>query len=84
MASLRENDGLATDHSPWLASLVVDPAYQGKGIGKQLIDAIKQQAKSLGYLELYLLDFDPTIPSWHWNKRRMLFSSLGNNGGHFW
>lgn len=72
MASLRENDGLSTDQTPWLGSLVVDLIYQGKGIGKNLIDAIKQKAKLLGYHELYLLAFDPTIPTWYtrlgWEK----------------
>jgi N-acetylglutamate synthase-like GNAT family acetyltransferase len=65
MASLRENDGLDTDQSPWLGSLVVDTLYQGKGIGSLLIDAIKQNASALGYHELYLLAFDPTISTWY-------------------
>jgi N-acetylglutamate synthase-like GNAT family acetyltransferase len=72
MASLRENDGLSTDQSPWLGSLVVDPEYQGHGIGEQLIEAIKKESQKLGYNKLYLLAFDPTIPSWYlrlgWEK----------------
>ncbi len=72
MASLRENDGLSTEQTPWLGSLAVDPTYQGQGIGEQLIEAIKKEAQKLNYNELYLLAFDPTIPSWYsklgWEK----------------
>lgn len=54
MCSLRTNDGIKTDLMPWLGSLVVDPAYQRQGIGKMLIDAIKQKTKELGYDKLFL------------------------------
>lgn len=65
MASLRANDGLDSDFSPWLGSLVVDPLARMQGIGQQLIDAIKQKAQLLGFKTLYLLAFDKTIPSWY-------------------
>jgi predicted N-acetyltransferase YhbS len=65
MASLRENDGIQPNRTPWLGSLVVDPAYRFKKVGEQLIDATKQQASILGYDTLYLLAFDPTIPDWY-------------------
>jgi N-acetylglutamate synthase-like GNAT family acetyltransferase len=72
MASLRVNDGLSTEQTPWLGSLVVDPTYQGQGMGEQLIEAIKKEAQTLNYDKLYLLAFDPTIPSWYlrlgWEK----------------
>lgn len=72
MCSLRENDGIRSDLMPWLGSLVVDPAYQKQGIGEQLIDATKQQAKQLGFEQLFLFAFDPTIPDYYqklgWKK----------------
>ena len=72
MASLRVNDGIRPDLSPWLGSLVVDPAFQKRGIGEFLINAIKEKAKIMGFSKLYLFAFDPTIPDWYeklgWKK----------------
>ena len=65
MCSLRENDGIRPDLVPWLASLVVDPKYQKKGIAKQLIESAKQKAIELGFKKLYLLAFDATIPTYY-------------------
>lgn len=58
MCSLRDNDGIHTDLKPWLGSLVVHPAYQNRGIGKMLIDSIKQKAQDLGFTTLYLFAHD--------------------------
>lgn len=72
MCSLRKNDGISPDLTPWLGSLVVDPGYQKQGIGKMLIVATKQKAISLGFETLYLFAFDPTIPQYYarlgWRK----------------
>lgn len=72
MCSLRENDGIRSDLTPWLGSLVVDPKYQKQGIGKMLIDVTVRQAKELGFEKLYLFAFDPTIPEYYerlgWRK----------------
>ncbi len=72
MCSLRENDGIRPDLMPWLGSLVVDPDYQKQGIGKQLINATKEKAKQLGFKQLFLFAFDPTIPEYYqklgWQK----------------
>jgi predicted N-acetyltransferase YhbS len=72
MASLRINDGIRSDLEPWLGSLVVDKKHRGCKIGERLIKAIKQEAKSRGYPEIYLLAFDKTIPTWYaelgWGK----------------
>jgi len=72
MASLRANDGIRPDLSPWLGSLVVDPAFQKRGVGELLINAIKHKAKTMGFHKLYLFAFDPTIPDWYeklgWKK----------------
>lgn len=63
--SLRINDGIRPDLTPWLASLFVLPEYRGKGIGEKLIEAITQEARRFHYPKLYLLAFDPTLPSWY-------------------
>lgn len=67
MCSLRINDGIRSDITPWLGSLVVDPAYQKQGIGKKLIDATKNKARDLGFTKLYLFAFDPTILNYYSN-----------------
>lgn len=72
MCSLRNNDGFPSDFSPWLGSLVVDPAYQKRGVGKQLIDAAKKKASSLGFQKLYLFTFDLEVVDYYtrlgWGK----------------
>lgn len=42
------------DYFPWLAGLLVAPAYRNRGIGEQLIVAIETLAKQLGYKEIYV------------------------------
>lgn len=75
MCSLRENDGILPELTPWLGSLVVDPNHQNTGVGRLLVDATKKQAKELNYEILYLFAFDPTIPDYYqrlgWKKRGM-------------
>lgn len=72
MCSLRENDGIRPDLTPWLGSLVVHPDYQRQGIAPKLINAIKQKAKQLGFSQLYLFTFEPTLPDYYcklgWEK----------------
>ncbi len=65
MACLRDNDGILPEKTPWLGSLAVDPKYRRKKIGEKLIDEIKSLAKSRKQEKLYLLAFDPTIPTWY-------------------
>lgn len=65
MCSLRITDGILPELTPWLGSLVVYPRFQNQGIGKQLIDLIKQKAQQLGFQKLYLFAFDPTIPDYY-------------------
>ena len=42
------------DYFPWLAGLLVDPAYRRQGIGENLIGEIENLARKLGYQELYV------------------------------
>ena len=39
---------------PWLAAVLVAPAFRKKGVGEQLIIAIELLAKKLGYREIYV------------------------------
>jgi N-acetylglutamate synthase-like GNAT family acetyltransferase len=75
MCSLRENDGIRPDLTPWLGSLVIDPQYQNQAIGKRLIDVTKKNAKELGFEKLYLFAFDETLPDYYadlgWHKMGM-------------
>ncbi len=72
MCSLRVTDGIRAELTPWLGSLVVDPTYQGLGIGKMLIDSTKEKAKEMGYARLYLFTFDLSLQSYYsalgWKK----------------
>lgn len=65
MCSLRTNDGILPNLSPWLGSLVVDPRHQSQGVGEMLVNAIKQNALNLGFAKVYLFAFDPTIPEYY-------------------
>ncbi len=65
MCSLRENDGIRPDLTPWLGSLAVHEAYRGQGIARQLVEVIKQEAKKFGFNTLYLFAFDHTIPDYY-------------------
>ncbi|KTD06569.1 GNAT family acetyltransferase [Legionella gratiana] len=65
MCSLRGNDGIRPELTPWLGSLVVSKNYQKQGIAKQLIDITKEKAKTLGFKNLYLFAFDPTISEYY-------------------
>lgn len=72
MCSLRKDDGVRPDLTPWLGSFVVDPKYQNQGIGKMLIDAVMRKTKELGFEKLYLFAFDATITQYYerfgWKK----------------
>jgi predicted N-acetyltransferase YhbS len=65
MCALRVTDGIRPELTPWLGGLCVSPNHQNKGIGKILISRVLSKAKELGYDRIYLLAFDPTIPSWY-------------------
>lgn len=65
MCSLRDNDGIRPDITPWLGSLVVDSAYQKQGVGKMLINATKAKAKQLGFSQLYLFAFETTVAEYY-------------------
>lgn len=73
MASLRDKEEkVRPELSPWLGGLVVELHYRKRGVGEMLIEAIKNKAREYHYSELFLLTFDPTLPSWYsqlgWEK----------------
>lgn len=65
MASLRANDGVRPELSPWLGSVYVDPAFRSKGIGARLVNAIHTIAQELGFKAIYLLTYEDTLPKWY-------------------
>lgn len=65
MASLRDNDGIREDLTPWLGTLIVHPDYRNQGVGELLINITKYCAKSFGFEKIYLLALDKTIPDWY-------------------
>jgi len=53
--SLLESDLDGHEHlSPWLASLFVIPEMRGRGIGKQLVARVVEEATALAFPALYL------------------------------
>ena len=51
--------------TPWLESLVVDSAYQNQGVGKLLVERIKQKAKDLHFKKRYLFTFEPNLVAYY-------------------
>jgi GNAT superfamily N-acetyltransferase len=76
MCSLRNNDGIRLDLAPWLASLVVCTTYQKRGIGSQLIEAVKQKAAAMGFEKIYLFALDDTVVDWY---ARMGWKTIGTD-----
>lgn len=53
--SLESDDmDIRPDLTPWLASLYVVPAHRGRGLGRSLVRAAEEEARSLGITRLYL------------------------------
>lgn len=73
MASLRSNDGIRPDLSPWLGSVFVDPPFRSRGIATRLVQEIGNIARGLGFKSIYLLTYEETLPRWYatlgWDER---------------
>jgi len=74
-ASLVPNDLVdRPDLTPWLASVFVDPDVRRKGVGKRLVLAVMDYARTLGYREIHLITPDRadfyTRLGWHEIERR--------------
>lgn len=72
--SLHENDEIRADLAPWLESLVVDKAYQNQGVGKLLVQEVKQKARDLHFKKLYLFAFEPNLVTYY---EQLRFQSIG-------
>lgn len=46
------------DRTPWLAGLVVDEAYRGRGIGAALVRTVEAHAASAGVDRIYLYSWE--------------------------
>jgi hypothetical protein len=79
MASLRDNDGIRPDLSPWLGSVYVDTLYRGKGIGSRLVREVQNIARQLGYEQVYLLTYEDTLPLWY---SRLGWQEIGKDSCH--
>lgn len=64
-ATLVKNDlpSIPHNHTPWLASVFVDPKMRRQGIGRKLVQTIEESAKNLGYKNIYL--FTPDQEAWY-------------------
>ena len=67
MCSLCEEDGVRQDLKPWLCDLVVCSDFQKQGIGRQLINAVKEKAYQMNFSELHLFAFDAAISEYYKN-----------------
>ncbi|TAL64881.1 MAG: GNAT family N-acetyltransferase [Legionella sp.] len=63
--SLHKHDEIKPDLTPWLESLVVDKTYQNQGVGKMLIEKIRQKARDLDFKKLYLFAFTPALVNYY-------------------
>jgi len=72
--SLYENDEIRADLTPWLESLVVDKAYQYRGLGKLLVQKVKQKARDLHFKKLYLFAFANNLVTYY---EQLGFQSIG-------
>lgn len=53
----------ATEPGPWLAALLVLPEYRQQGLGRSLVRAVVEHARSLRYSTLYL--YTPDQVQWY-------------------
>ena len=66
MSSLRSDDGLLNSKLfPWLGSLCVKENYRKRGIGKLLVQIIKEKAHKMGFRKIYLFTFEQKVADWY-------------------
>jgi len=66
------------DLIPWFACLLVEPSHRNKGIAGKLLDHASEQAKTLGYVRLYLsTDLEGFYEAKGWNYMTKGFNFNG-------
>lgn len=63
--SLREEDGIHPELTPWLGPLIVKRTEQGNGLGRLLIKSIEDLANKFGFKDIFLFTFDETLPAYY-------------------
>ena len=53
--SIVDNDLSTRSYTPWLGGLYVDESCRNMGIGRELIERVKQIVKDMEYREVYLI-----------------------------
>ena len=82
MCSLTKVKDIRPDLAPWLGPLFVAKQHQSRGIGNQLIEAIKQKARILGFEKLYLCTHDPELASRYYQRRGWNIIGVDEWKGH--
>jgi GNAT superfamily N-acetyltransferase len=80
MCSLAFEDGLPLPDGPWFCSLYVEAEYRGKGLGEVLVQVIVEQAKKMGFRELFLLTFKEITRRWYERLGWKVHTSTEMNG----
>ena len=78
MASLRKEDGLSNNLSPWLGLVCTDPMHHGKGIARLLINQVIKTAKEMDFASLYLFTFDHKLEAFYnkYNFEKLTFEDF--------
>lgn len=67
MCSLRSDDGIKSKFFPWLGSLCVEESHRRRGVGKLLVQVVKEKAHKMGFKKLYLFTFAQEVANWYKN-----------------
>lgn len=67
MATLKESIRVSgyKNKTPWLGSFYIIPEYRNQGVGSELLAAIYESAKKLGYNTIYLFSSDLDMVPWY-------------------
>ncbi|MDF1761425.1 MAG: GNAT family N-acetyltransferase [Coxiellaceae bacterium] len=67
---------------PWLSSLYVSEKHRRQGFGELLVHACIQEARNLGYKEIYLLTDKEELVNWYkemgWKHYRFVYYKKAN------
>ncbi len=69
LCALTQTKDIRPDLTPWLGPIFVAKRYQNHGIGSQLIEAVKKEARILGFKKLYLCTHDLELATGYYQRR---------------